>query len=96
MQEPNYRELIKKYSQHVGQIEGVSYLEDGYRRDTDVFTDEEWAIMRELNEEGIQDHRNKHQSSLSGSVDVMEGWNDGESDAEYCANRFGENFEYLR
>jgi hypothetical protein len=29
------------------------------------------------------------------SVDVMEGWNDGESDAEYCEKRFGENFEDL-
>jgi hypothetical protein len=30
------------------------------------------------------------------SVDVFEGWNEGESDAEYCENRFGENFEHLR
>ena len=28
-------------------------------------------------------------------VDVMEDWNDGESDAEYCEKRFGENFEGL-
>ena len=29
------------------------------------------------------------------SVSVFDDWNDGESDAEYCANRFGSNWEYL-
>jgi len=48
--------LIQKYASHVGDCEGVSYLESRYRGawgDPDLFTDEEWAEIRRIAEEYI-------------------------------------------
>ena len=46
--------LIKKYAVHVGNCEGVSYLENRYRgafggsEDRDLFTDREWMDIRRI------------------------------------------------
>ncbi len=43
--------LIEKYAAHVGEIEGVSYLEDRYRGmfgGGNIFASEEWAEIRRI------------------------------------------------
>lgn len=51
-EEFNYRELLKKYIQHVGDSEGTDFLGDFARNDfgcdPDRFTDEEWAELQRL------------------------------------------------
>lgn len=50
----NYRQLLKKYINHVGIAEGVTFLEDferSSRFDSPNFTDEEWAKLKELEAE---------------------------------------------
>ena len=41
--------LIKKYAKHVGDCEGVSFLENRYRDST--WTDAEWTDIRNIAEE---------------------------------------------
>jgi hypothetical protein len=44
----NYRELLKKYIDHVGEEEGVTFL---HSRPAGRFTDEEWAELQVLDAE---------------------------------------------
>jgi len=45
----DYRDLLKKYIKHVGEIEGVDYL--GEYDKLDIFTDDEWSEVRKLSDE---------------------------------------------
>jgi hypothetical protein len=58
--EPDYKVLLLKFIEHVGRVEGISFLMSHHRgqrtmetsfKDTSVFTDEEWAQLQLLNEE---------------------------------------------
>ena len=46
----DYRELLKKYIQHVGNTEGITFLADRYWNSND-FTREEWLELNRLNSE---------------------------------------------
>lgn len=48
----DYRELLKKYIDHVGESEGVTFLSHD---DLNRFTSEEWAELRLLDVEGTED-----------------------------------------
>lgn len=49
----DYKELLKKYMDHVGQCEGIYFLAD-WRR-TEGFTDEEWnELIRLVNEPEVR------------------------------------------
>jgi hypothetical protein len=49
----DYRSLLRRYIHHVGACEGVTYLDRGHRaEDGSVFSDEEWAELQALDEEG--------------------------------------------
>ena len=53
----DYRLLLLKYMAHVGWLEGVDYAgpaDRGTGLPADHFTDEEWAELRRLSEEGIR------------------------------------------
>lgn len=43
----DYKALLEKYIEHVGECEGVDFIGDQWRR-ISAFTDEEWAALREL------------------------------------------------
>lgn len=45
-----YRELLKKYIDHVSLQEGVDFLHPNYN-DTGLFTKEEWEELLKLSEE---------------------------------------------
>lgn len=45
----DYRELLRKFINHVGDCEGVTFLRNVDR--TDWFTDEEWAELQKLRDE---------------------------------------------
>lgn len=50
----NYKQLLKKYINHVGEHEGVTFLSDYDRSsypEMPIFTDEEWAELKRLDEE---------------------------------------------
>lgn len=49
----NYRYLLKQYIKHVGEIEGVSYI-DQYSK-SDFFSDSEWNEMLELDKEVVNE-----------------------------------------
>ncbi|GAB2732410.1 hypothetical protein [Nocardioides pakistanensis] len=45
----DYKALLAKYIEHVGDMEGVDFRSDHNRRDSAVvFTDEEWAALGAL------------------------------------------------
>jgi len=44
-----YRELLKKYIDHIGQNEGIDYL--GKQHDLQLFTKEEWEELVKLSDE---------------------------------------------
>lgn len=46
----DYRNLLVRYIAHVGANEGIVYLSNR-RRDTNLFTDEQWAELRRLAKE---------------------------------------------
>ena len=46
----DYRELLKKYIRHVGEMEGIDFLGERWRP-SDHITDEEWKTLNELSEE---------------------------------------------
>lgn len=51
----DYRALLKKYIEHVGTYEGSTFLSDHKRSaypDMPTFTDEEWALLKHISEEG--------------------------------------------
>jgi hypothetical protein len=62
----DYRKLLKKYIEHVGWCEGVSFLGE-YDR-TEFFTDDEWKEMREIDNEVLVERkeRNINESRSSG------------------------------
>lgn len=48
----NYRNLLKKYIEHVGLEEGTTFLDQqGFWDDAIVFTDEEWAELKRVEAE---------------------------------------------
>lgn len=48
----DYHKLLKKYIEHVGSCEGVTFLADYKRNDSGgIFTDEEWKELGKLEEE---------------------------------------------
>jgi len=47
----NYRELLKKYMDHVGECEGVTFVTHLNDAITVVFTDEEVAELKKINAE---------------------------------------------
>jgi hypothetical protein len=47
----DYRALLLKYINHVGECEGVTFIADHHRR-PDLFTDEEWAELCRLDDDG--------------------------------------------
>lgn len=48
----DYRELLKKYIDHIAEEEGTAFLDhDTFNR----FSDEEWAELRLLDIEGTED-----------------------------------------
>lgn len=57
----NYRELLKKYIDHVANCEGTTFL--GAHKQTDRFTDEEWQELGLLDDECLSDV-----SDVSGEV----------------------------
>ncbi len=48
MQNP-FARLLLKYICHVGEVEGSTFISQGYRV-TDLFTDEEWDKLEDYNE----------------------------------------------
>ena len=46
----DYRELLKKYINHVGECEGITFLRYGEK--PDFITDEEWAELQKIAKEG--------------------------------------------
>ena len=50
------------------------------------------SVYDELLETGAINSEDEKQSDAG----CLSNWNDGESDAEYCTKRFGEDFDYLR
>lgn len=45
----NFEELLRKYIDHVGQCEGVTFLSSRWAGDSTVeFSDEEWAELQRL------------------------------------------------
>lgn len=52
----DYRQLLKKYIDHVGEYEGSTFLQDYMRSnypDMPDFTDEEWAELKKLEDEPL-------------------------------------------
>lgn len=51
----DYREILKKYIEHVGWLEGITFISDSYRHSSSafdiVFTDEEWGVLEDLGSE---------------------------------------------
>jgi hypothetical protein len=50
-----YRELLKKYIDHVGISEGVTFLNGD--NDSGRFTNEEWEELQKLDKESIEEHQ---------------------------------------
>jgi hypothetical protein len=46
----DYKHLLKKYMQHIIDEEGVSYIRN-YFRNTEIFTEEEWQTLKQIEEE---------------------------------------------
>ena len=52
----NYRELLKKYIEHVAECEGITFLRDQDRYDSlDVISDDEWAELQTIDSEEVAD-----------------------------------------
>ena len=47
----NYKELLKKYIQHVGQCDGCDYLH--YKFTPEIFTESEWIELDRIASEDI-------------------------------------------
>jgi PHD/YefM family antitoxin component YafN of YafNO toxin-antitoxin module len=54
MQNFNYRDLLKKYIEHVGEEEGITFLGDS-RKNSNIFSEEEWEELKELEYESAVD-----------------------------------------
>ena len=52
----NYRELLRKYIDHVGDCEGVTFISMQHRR-PGTFTEEEWAVLREIDGSSDENER---------------------------------------
>lgn len=56
--EQDWRSLLVKYIRHVGECEGISYLDDADRHpcgsQSTGFTDEEWKALQNLDREADQ------------------------------------------
>jgi hypothetical protein len=50
---PDYRTLLLKYINHVGECEGTTFLSDRWHDDR-LFTDEEWSVMQQLDKESYE------------------------------------------
>lgn len=48
----DYRELLIKYIEYIGEMEGTDYL--GYEKHHPIFSKSEWDVLRELAKEGIE------------------------------------------
>lgn len=47
----DYRELLMKYIDHVGECEGITFISDYHRPRAGLFTTEEWEELRRLDAE---------------------------------------------
>ena len=52
----DYRDLLIKYINHVGEQEGISFLSQRYHFGTTFFSKEEWAEMQILDEIHLEPH----------------------------------------
>ncbi len=55
----DYRDLLKKYMKHVGECEGIDYVGEYDRHATNIFSDEEWAELRNISDEVYIEIREK-------------------------------------
>jgi hypothetical protein len=52
----DYRTLLLKYIDHVGNCEGVTFLGDRDRNKS-LFTEEEWTLLQQLDRESLSRSR---------------------------------------
>ena len=61
----NNRFLLKKYLTHIRRIEGITYLKNTWRPHRlakFTFTDEEWAELRKLDQEILNEEAEKEET----------------------------------